>query len=124
MEDQVMAYIRSDPSGLFQEYNGNMGGTVDADASADTALEAQGGSHCYVDGGGTGGHDSPLALMQRTGGPSMLFTSPPPLGHADVRNADTALEAQVGGHGTGGQRLSGQGISAYAAWGWAAYPWH
>ena len=52
MEDQVMAYIRSDPSGLFPAYNGNRGGTLDADASADTALEAQGGSHCYIDGGG------------------------------------------------------------------------
>ena len=103
MADQVMAYIQSNPSGLFLAYNqsalirrltqvggrfyGDRGGTLEANVRADTALEAQGGDRCYGDGGGMAGHDSPLAQMQRIGGPltldcffidaSRLFTSPP-----------------------------------------------
>ena len=83
MADQVMAYIRSDPSGLFPAYNepqltairsaltcrltqvggrfyGNrVGGTLEANVGADTALEAQGGGHCYVDRGTREGMTAP-----------------------------------------------------------------
>ena len=64
---------------VFTATGGGTGGydvgantALEADVSADTASEAQGGGCCYGNGGCTGVHDSPSARMQRIGGPHTL----------------------------------------------------